>query len=90
MSPPTTTGGKDEPNIDFMRKSQRASQHGSRSVKTNNMQHIGGVMVSMLASSVVDHGYKPQTGQTKDCRIGNCCFSANHAAKMRKNKDLSD
>ena len=47
-------------------------------------------MVNMFASSVVDHGYEPQTGQTKDCRIGNCCFSANHAANMRKDKDLSD
>ena len=90
MNPPTTTGGKDEPNIDYMRKSQRASQHRSRRVKTNDMQRIGGVMVNMFASSVVDHGYEPQTGQTKDCRIGNCCFSANHAANMRKDKDLSD
>ena len=27
---------------------------------------IGGVMVSMLASSAVDRGFKPQSGKTKD------------------------
>jgi len=30
------TGGKDEPNIVFIRKSLRPSQHGTRNVKTNN------------------------------------------------------
>jgi hypothetical protein len=28
--------------------------------------HIGGVMVSVLFSSVVDCGFKPGSGQTKD------------------------
>ena len=31
-----TTGGKDESNIVFMRKSWRTSQHGSQNVKTHN------------------------------------------------------
>ena len=31
------TGGKDEPNIVFMRKSKRTSQHGTQNVKTQNM-----------------------------------------------------
>ena len=31
---------------------------------------IGGAMVSMLASSVVDRGFEPQSGQTKDYKIG--------------------
>ena len=48
---------------------------------------IGGVMVSMLALSVVDHGFKRRSGQTKDYQIGICCFSANHAALRRKSKD---
>ena len=26
---------------------------------------IGGVMVSMLASSAVDHGFEPRSGQTR-------------------------
>ena len=31
-------------------------------------------MVTMLASSVVDHGFKPQSCQTKDYKIGICCM----------------
>ena len=30
----------------------------------------GGVMVSVLASSAVDHGFKPRTGQTKTLKCG--------------------
>jgi hypothetical protein len=30
---------------------------------------IGGVMVSVLASSAVDRGFEPQSGQTKDLMI---------------------
>ena len=37
MSLPQTTGGKDEPNIVFMQKSQRTLQHGTKSPKTHNM-----------------------------------------------------
>ena len=41
---------------------------------------IGGVMVSVLALSVVDRGFEPRSGQTNDYKIGICCFSAKHAA----------
>ena len=34
---------------------------------------IGGVMVSVLASSAVDRGYEPQSDQTKDYKLGICC-----------------
>ena len=51
------------------------------------MDCISGIMVSMLASSAVDRGFKPRLGQTKDDKIGICCFSANHAALRRKSKD---
>jgi hypothetical protein len=44
-------------------------------------------MVSVLASSAVDHGFEAQLGQTKDYEIGICCFSAKQAALRRKNKD---
>jgi hypothetical protein len=44
-------------------------------------------MVSMLASSAVDLGFEPFSGQTKDYNIGNCCFSAKHAALRSKSKD---
>jgi hypothetical protein len=48
--------------------------------------HIGGVMVSMLASSAVDRGFEPQSGQTKDYEIDICCFSAKNALRS-KSKD---
>jgi hypothetical protein len=44
-------------------------------------------MVSMLVSSAVDCGFEPRSGQTKDYKIGICCFSAKHAALTRKSKD---
>jgi hypothetical protein len=44
-------------------------------------------MVSVLTSSAVDHGFEPQSGQTKDNEIGMCCFSAKHIALRRKSKD---
>ena len=44
-------------------------------------------MISVLTSSAVDHGFKPRSGQTKDYKIGICCFSAKHAALRRKGKD---
>ena len=40
---------------------------------------IGGVMVSMLALSAVDCGFKSQSCQIKDYKIGICCFSTKHA-----------
>ena len=44
-------------------------------------------MVSVLASSAVDRGFKPWLGQTRDYKFGICCFSAKHAALSRKRKD---
>jgi len=45
-----------------------------------SMKHIGGVIVSMLASRAVDRGF--ESGQTisKDYQIGICFFSIKHAA----------
>jgi len=34
-------------------------------------------MVSVLASSVVDHGCMPQSSHTKDYNIGICCYLLN-------------
>jgi hypothetical protein len=48
---------------------------------------IGGLMISVLSSSAVDHGFERRSGQTKDFKIGICCFSAKHAALRRMNKD---
>jgi hypothetical protein len=44
------------------------------------INRIGGVMVSLLALSAVDHGFESGSDQTKDYKIGICCFSAKHAA----------
>ena len=52
----------------------------------NQKHRIGGVMVSVLASSAVDRGFEPRSGQTKDYKIGICCLSAKHAALRRKSK----
>ena len=45
-------------------------------------------MISVIASSVVDRGFEPQSGHTKDYDIGIWCFFAKLAALRKKNKDL--
>ena len=41
--------------------------YGCDMKKNNNpKKHIGGVMVSVPASSAVDHGLEPRSGQSKD------------------------
>ena len=42
---------------------------------------IGGII-----DSEVDCGFEPRSGQTKDYKIGICCFFAKHAALRRKNR----
>ena len=45
-------------------------------------------MVSVLDLSVVNSGFEPQLAQTKDYKIGICCFSTEHAAfKTLKSND---
>jgi hypothetical protein len=44
-------------------------------------------MVSVLASSVADRGFESRSGQTKDYKIGICCFSAKHPTLRKKSKD---
>jgi hypothetical protein len=51
-------------------------------------KHFGGVMVKVLVSNPVDHGFEPQSGQTKDYKIGVCCFCSKHAECRRKGKRL--
>ena len=48
---------------------------------------IVGEIVSVLASTAIDHGFELRSGQPKDYEIGICCFSAKHAALRRKSKD---
>ena len=44
-------------------------------------------MASVLASSAVVRGLESRLGQTKDYKIGICCFSAKHGALMSKSND---
>jgi hypothetical protein len=37
---------------------------------------IGGVIAIVFASTAVDRGFEPRSGQTKDYKIGICCFCA--------------
>ena len=53
----------------------------------SNVNRIGGVMVSLLASSAVDREFESRSGKKKDYIIGICCFSAKYAALSRKSKD---
>ena len=50
-------------------------------------EKIGGVMVSMLASTGIDRGSKPRSGQPKDYIIGIFYFSTKHTTLRRKSKD---
>ena len=43
-----------------------------------------GIMASVLASTAVDDGFELRSCQSKDYKIGICCFSAKHAALRRK------
>jgi hypothetical protein len=45
-------------------------------------------MVSVLATSAVDRGFEPISGQTKDYGISICYFSTKHAALRKKSKVL--
>jgi hypothetical protein len=71
----------------------------------SKVNRIGGVMVSVLASSAENHGFESLSGhgfeslsghgfeslsgKTKNYTIGISCFSAKHAALRRKSKDWS-
>jgi hypothetical protein len=51
------------------------------------MNRIGGVMVSLLASSVVDRVFELRSDQTKDYIIGIYCLTTKHATLKRKSTD---
>jgi hypothetical protein len=48
------------------------------------MNRTGGVMVSVLASNVVDREFESRAGQIRDNKIGICSNSAKHIALRRK------
>ena len=41
-------------------------------------------MVRMLVSSAGEHGLEPRAGQTKDYKIGICCFSTIKAHSIKE------
>ena len=49
-----------------------------------NKNHIGGVMVSVLASSALHRGFELRSDKNK---IGIFCFSTKHTALRRKSKN---
>ena len=51
------------------------------------MNCISGVMIRVLVSSEVDYWFGSWLGQTKDYKIGICCFHAKHAVLISKNKE---
>ena len=55
--------------------------------RTGSNWRIGGVMVSVLALSAVDREFESRSCQTKDYKIGFCCFTAKQSALRRKNKN---
>ena len=57
------------------------------SLYRNLMNCIGSVIVNVLEFRAVDRAFQDRLGQTKHYLIGNCCFSAKHAA-LRRNTDL--
>jgi hypothetical protein len=59
---------------------------GVTGVHLSHFNCIGGIMISMLTSSVVDRGFESRLGQTNDYQIGICC-SAKYTAFRRKSKD---
>ena len=45
---------------------------------------IGGVMISVIASIVVDRGFESRWGKAKKFEIGVCCFFDKHTAALRR------
>jgi hypothetical protein len=49
----------------------------------NNILHTTNPLSTIFQ---LDRGFEPRSGQTKDYKIGICCFSAKHAALRRKQR----
>ena len=53
----------------------------------NQINRLGGVIVSLLASSAEGRGFDTRPDQTKDIKICICCFSSKLAALKSKGKE---
>ena len=51
------------------------------------MHHFTSFVVCNNASNAEGRGFDPLLGQTKDIKIGICCFFTKHPAFRRKSKD---
>ena len=54
------------------------------SIKYNVLLFFGCVIASMLNSCMVDRGFEPRSGQTKDCTVGISYFHAIHSIKEKE------
>ena len=52
----------------------------------HNTNRIGVLMVSVLASSAVDRGFEPRSGQTKDFTIGIYVLLLRKVATLRRKR----
>ena len=50
------------------------------------MVRIGGILYSLLTSSVLESGFEQRLDQTKDYKISICCFSAKHTTLMSRDR----
>ena len=66
---------------------QWIEHHTSNKLETN---HIGGVMVKVLASSAVDRRFEPRSGQTKDYTISICCFFRSKSKDWMAKNNVSE
>jgi hypothetical protein len=48
---------------------------------------IGSVMVKVFASSAVNYGFEPWSGDTKNYQMCICCFSTYHTTLRSKSRD---
>ena len=69
--------------VDADLRSGRRLETGRRSESINI--HIYIIVIKM--SNAVGRGFEPRSCQTKDYKIGICCFSTKHVALRRKSKD---
>jgi hypothetical protein len=53
-----------------------------------NRIHVGCVMIRVLASSAVERAFEPRSGETKEYKIGICCFSAKARSIKEKEQRL--
>ena len=60
----------------------------TKGISESNANRIDGVMVIVFASSAVDRGFEPKSGQPKALKISVfcCCFYAKHTALRSKIK----